>query len=475
MIVNQVSPININTKNYKRHNTKNVEINAVNMTSTPIYPSSNVLQAQYLFKLSNVKTKNNISFNGLVLKPNLFKDVAAVEDHPNWLKLIKRELPLYKKTYDTRTEFARDYDRILHSGAYNRMSGKTQVFSLPHSDITTTRIHHVNQVASVAEELADFFGLNVKLTRAIANGHDVGHTPFGHGGEMVLDKIVKKHGLSDAFWHEKNSIRFLDDIETKLNQQGSEKNLDLTYAVRDGIISHCGEIDENGLRPRTEYIDLRTIKKSNRPQPFTWEGCVVKISDKIAYLGKDIEDALSNKFLHPDKLNGLKKVIKAETGLDFEEINNTILINHFVTDLKANSNPQDGLKLSEKSFELMNIVKKFNYENIYRPKDKIQVPYYKLVVNTIFDNLNSLYDSKNTLASLGKVSETQPNLSRTFGDWLVKYSDIAPEERKAKKFDNKVIYSIDKPEDYKLAIVEYISGMTDKFAKKSFEEITFFG
>ena len=474
MIVNQISALNVNNK-FKKQNNNPFKIDNFKGASEPNYAPANVLQAQSLFRLSSVNNKNNVSFQGLVLKPNLFKDLAVTESHPNWLKLIKREVELYKQPSDTRSEFTRDYDRILHSEAYNRMSGKTQVWSLTNSDITSTRIHHVNQVASVAEELAEFFGLNVKLTRAMAIGHDVGHSPFGHTGEVALAEIVKEHGLGSAYYHEKNSLRFLDDVETRLDPQGQEQNLSLTYGVRDGIVSHCGEIDENGLKPRAEYIDLRTIQKSNRPQPFTQEGCVMKISDKIAYLGKDIEDAVNNKFLHPDKLKILKKTIKDEAGLDFEEINNTVLINHFVYNLKANSNPQEGLKLSERSFKLINTVKKFNYEHIYGPKDKIQNQYLRLVINSIFDKLNGLYDGKNTLTKLEEMRENQPTLAKTFREWLVKYSDIAPEERAAKKYDNKVLYSIENSQDYKLAAVEFISGMTDRFAKKSFEEITFFG
>lgn len=477
-----VSVSSINFQNIKKQQlkNKNVELAQTKSFSEPIYCQSDVWKVQSLFRLSDIKQKSNVSFNGLVLKPNLFREVAAVETHPNWLKLIAREVELYTKSNETRSEFSRDYDRILHSNAYNRMMGKTQVFSHPSSDITSTRILHVNQVASIAENISDFLGLNSKLTRAIAIGHDVGHTPFGHGGESALSAIIKKHGIQSSywqgsFWHEKNSLRFLDDIETKLNPQGHEQGLDLTYAVRDGVISHCGEVDENGLRPRNEHIDLRTIQKSNRPQPFTWEGCVVKLSDKIAYLGKDLEDAISNGFLHPKKKQELIELIGEESGLHFGEINNTVLINHFITDLLNHSNPHDGLKFSEQTFKLMNAVKKFNYANIYMPKGKIQGPNYDLAINTIFDHLDGLYDGKNTLSVINKEKEIKPRLMSGFRDWLVKYSDIAPEERAAKKLNNKTLYSIDNPEDYKLSIIEYISSMTDKFAQKSFEEITFFG
>lgn len=472
----------INAINYRKNN-QNLTFNGASVTlvssrpqSEMIYPNYNILKAQALFKPSKT---NVISFKG-GLTPGLFKKFAATELHPNWELLIKRETQLYSKPNELRSEFSRDFDRILHSEAYNRTIFKTQVFSQPHSDVTTTRIHHINQVASIAENISEFLGLNPKLARAQAIGHDVGHAPFGHGGEKALAGIMEKHNIKPGywqggFWHEKNSLRFIDDIETKLDPNGYEQNLDLTYGVRDGIISHCGEVDENGLRPRTEHLDLRTIPKSNRPQPFTWEGCVVKISDKIAYLGKDLEDSIKNGFLHPDKKKILISTIKETTGLDFEEINNTVLINHFIGDLCENSNPKDGLRFSEKTFKLMNAVKKFNYDYIYKPKDKIQAPYCDLVINTVYENLANLYDGKNTLSALQQVKGSQPKLAKSFSDWLVKYSDVAPAEKAEKRLANKTIYSIENPEDYKTAVVEFISGMTDKSARESFEEITFFG
>lgn len=472
MFIVPVSSVNLKSNNTQKPNAMRTKAIGISNYSEQIFPNANVLRAQMLFKTSN---NNKVSFNGLVLKPNLFKDVAVNELHPLWQKLIARETELYIKPNELRSEFSRDCDRILHSDSYNRMMGKTQVFSNPISDMTCTRMGHVNQVASIAETIAEFLGLNPKLTRAISLGHDLGHSPFGHSGEVCLNNIMKEHNLKSTFWHEKNSLRFVDDIETKLDPKGYEKNLDLTYAVRDGIVCHCGEIDENALKPRHEYIDLRTIKKSDKVFPFTWEGCVMRISDKIAYLGRDIEDAINNKFLHPDKKQELIKLIKENSGLDFEEINNTVLIGHFISDICANSNPQEGLKLSEPTFKLMNTIKKFNYENIYMPKDRRQDSRNNLVLTTIFNNLNGLYAGKNTLSKLEKVKEEKPKLIETFKDWLVKYSDIAPQERIDKKLANKVIYSIDNQEDYKLSIIEFISGMTDRFAIKSYEEITSFG
>lgn len=425
----------------------------------------------------------NVSFgiSKLELTPGLFKYVAAIESNPLWEKLISRETGLYVKPNELRSEFSRDYDRILHSDGYNRMMGKTQVFSNPNSDITSTRILHVNQVSSVAESIAEFLGLNVKLTRAIALGHDIGHTPFGHEGEVVINSIINKFGLQSpywngCFWHEKNSLRFLDEIETKLDIHGFEANLGLTYAVRDGIVSHCGEVHENAIFPRKEYLDLKMIQKEKgktRPQPFTWEGCVVKISDKVAYLGKDIEDSIRNGFLDPKKVEELNKIIEKETGLKFEEINNTVLIGHFVSDLCANSSPRVGLNFSEPTLKMINLIKDFNNKNIYEPKDFIQTPFCDLAINTIFNALNGCYKGKDTIAELVKGERNKYHLMSQFENWLIKYSDIDTEARESMKYGNKIIYSIDNEDDYKMAIIDFISSLTDKTAKKFYEEATF--
>lgn len=475
MLVVPISSINFKSSKAQRHG----DVATPEPIKTPQYakyvlPQDNVLKAQALFRLNTGNFQNNkISFKGLT--PNLFKNVAVTEAHPNWTKLIAREVELYVKPNELRSEFSRDYDRILHSNGYNRQMGKTQVFSAINPDITSTRILHVNQVASIAENISDFFGLNSKLARAISLGHDIGHAPFGHSGEVKLNTIMKENGLNSTFWHEKNSLRFIDDIETKLDPDGYEKNLDLTYAVRDGIVCHCGEIDENGLKPRSEYLDLRTIQKKDKVAPFTWEGCVMRVSDKIAYLGKDIEDAINNKFLHPDKKQELIKLIKENTGLEFKEVNNTVLIGHFISDLCEHSNPQDGLRFSEQTFKLMNTVKKFNYDNIYLAKDKMQDEYFDLVLKTIFSHINGMYDAKNTLAKLEEAKEMKPILVSGFRDWLVKYSNIAPEERAARKLGNHVIYDINKPNDYKLAAIEYISSLTDRNAVKLCDETVTFG
>lgn len=416
----------------------------------------------------------NISFKGLNFIPGLLKEVAANESNPNWLKLIKRETELYAKPNETRSEFFRDYTRIIHSGAYNRGFGVTQVFMKPRKSLTTTRGSHSNQVASVGENLAINTGLNPMVPRAGGTAHDFGHTPLGHDAERALDKISMKH-LGLPFWHEKHSLRVVDDIETKLDAQGYHRNLDLTYAVRDSIVCHSGEIDERGLKPRTDYIDLRSITPGNRVLPFSWEGCLPRISDKAGYLGEDIEAALHLKVINSKDIKELIKTIKKNTGEVFKEINNSVLINRFVADLSENTNLDDGIRFSEQGYEVYKTVKKFNKEKIYIPAANKQTPYIELVINTIFDDLDRLYDGAKTLKNVGKAKETRPVLMNEFRNWLVKYSDAAPNERETKKFANRVIYNLDNQRDYKLAVIEFIASLEDKTAIEAFEEIMFLG
>ena len=214
---------------------------------------------------------------------NLFINHKADINNPKWENMISRQSPLYKRNNDIRDEFERDYTRIIHSNSYRRLKHKTQVFFSPENDHICTRIEHVTHVESISYTIASYLGLNTELTKAIAVGHDLGHSPFGHEGEKILSKISNRD-LGISFWHEKNGLDFVDSIELLVGHDGYKNNLNLCYGVRDGIISHCGEIDENALRPRDEFIDLNEYVHPNQYAPYTWEACVVKISDKISYI-----------------------------------------------------------------------------------------------------------------------------------------------------------------------------------------------
>ena len=394
---------------------------------------------------------------------NLFEKVAMTKQNPKWENAIKREKKLYSRNNEFRTDFERDYTRVIHCNAYRRLKHKTQVFFSPTSDHICTRIEHVVHVESISYTIAKYLGLNTELTKAIAKAHDIGHSPFGHEGERILSEISKRD-IDETFWHEKNGLEIVDKIELLEDNFKNKQNLNLTYAVRDGIISHCGEIDQNNLKPREENIDLNEYKYPNQFNPYTWEGCVVKIADKISYIGRDIEDAISLGILD-EHLNELHKML----GLDINEpINNTVLINNFIYDLCENSSIEKGLCFSEKTFELINELKKFNYKHIYRAEIiKPSIEYFKIIINEIYNILKNLYDGNRTYINIQNLKKFYPNLMSSFEEWLQNYWNL---ERK-EIFKNDVIINMSNEKEYYKAIIYYISGMTDNFAIDIYNEI----
>ena len=269
-----------------------------------------------------------LPYNVIMDNKNAFKGVAATPDNPRWRDFTARQSELYSREDEIRSPFARDYTRILHCTAFRRLKHKTQVFYNVDNDHVCTRLEHVAHVESVANTIAKYLGLNDELTRAISFGHDLGHAPFGHYGERVLSDISKANNLG-IFWHERNGLRLVDKLELLEDSNKKLRNLNLTYAVRDGIISHCGEVDQNGIRPRGELIELEEFDSVGKYQPATWEGCVVKISDKIAYIGRDIEDALSLGFLTRGQLSELEEVSGA--------VNTTVIVHDLISDICKNS------------------------------------------------------------------------------------------------------------------------------------------
>lgn len=396
-----------------------------------------------------------------------FEREAAKETNPKWKNMIFREQKLYKRENEIRTEFERDYTRIIHSSAYRRLKHKTQVFYSPVNDHICTRIEHVNYVESISCTIAKYLGLNIELTRAIAAAHDLGHAPFGHKGEKILSDISKKE-IGIGFWHEKNGVNFADNIELLEDEEENKQNLNLTYAVRDGIISHCGEIDENSLKPRQEYIDLELYTKPNKYAPYTWEACIVKISDKISYIFRDIEDAIKLKILNEDNMLELKQILK-KYGRD--KINNTVIIHELINDLCTNSTIEKGLTFSKEKYELLNDIKRFNYKNIYL--NKIIEPserYFELVINEIYNTLKIAYEGKKTKEKLEKLKILYPKLIGEFINWINHYWDLTTLEKG--KLKNKIIYKVsENEEEYLRAIIDYISGMTDNYAINVYEEI----
>lgn len=396
-----------------------------------------------------------------------FENVSANSNHPNWEKMIFRKNKLYDRNNDIRDDFQRDYTRIIHCNAYKRLKHKTQVFFSPENDHICTRSEHVTSVESISYTIAKYLGLNTELTKAISVSHDIGHSPFGHEGEKVLSKISTRD-LGKPFWHEKNGLDFVEKIELLEDNQKHKQNLNLTYAVRDGIISHCGEINENCLKPRTEYIDLDTYISPNQYAPYTWEACVVKVSDKISYLCRDIEDAITLGILdkHITELFSLINITSPN-----EPINNTNIINNLIYDLCKNSSPEKGLCFSEKALTLMDKIKEYNYKNIYECKRILpSVRYFNIVLNEIYELLKSTYDGNKTLENLCNLKSIYPKLMTTFINFINDYYNFG--NRNNNK--NEVLFSLDNELDFYQSIIYFISGMTDSFANEVYHEIIHF-
>ncbi|MDO5577396.1 MAG: HD domain-containing protein, partial [Fibrobacter sp.] len=252
-----------------------------------------------------------------------------------------------------RLEFARDETRILHSPPFRRLKHKTQVFLSPHNDHICTRMEHVLHVSSIAEVIGRCLNLNIDLINAIAKGHDLGHPPFGHAGERELDKILKEDGFENGFKHEIHGLRVVD----KLTNHGA--GLNLTWEVRDGITTHCGESFERVVRPDRER-DITQIEsiEDRGCYPATLEGCLVRLVDRIAYLGRDFEDGIKAGLV---KNTDIPPDVARYLGTD-----NGKMIGSFVADTVASSLGKDEIGMSEKIFSCMEQLRDFNYQNIYK-------------------------------------------------------------------------------------------------------------
>ena len=252
-----------------------------------------------------------------------------------------------------RPNFARDIDRILYSPYYNRYTDKTQVFSLMKNDDITRRSLHVQLVSRIARTIGRALNLNLDLIEAIALGHDIGHTPFAHAGEVYLNELYNKH-TGRFFNHNIHSVRVLDQI--------FPMNLSLQTLV--GIAGHNGEIELKEYRPvpmeSFEKFDQEIEKcyqlpgYANKIQPSTLEGNVVRISDIIAYLGRDRQDATRVQMLEKN----------AFAGSDIGTINSEI-INNLVVNIIENSYGKPYIKLDERHFQALQTSKRENYAMIY--------------------------------------------------------------------------------------------------------------
>ena len=298
----------------------------------------------------------------------------------------RREEPRIQSGH--RQNFSLDTDRILHSMAYSRYIDKTQVFYLVKNDHITHRVLHVQLVSKIARTISRLLRLNEDLTEAIALGHDIGHTPFGHDGERFLSELCQTHGVG-RFLHNIQSVRFLENIEKK----GEGCNLSLQ--VLDGIFCHDGELHSRFLEPRKEKdfedlvreMDMKAKDPSVDVTPMTLEGCVVRMADTISYIGRDIEDAIRLGLIQRDDIpDGCRSVLGDSNG--------TIVYN-LVEDLVVNSLEQPNLNFSARVGDALQELKRFNRERIYKnTRVKKQTSKVRLMFSLLFRKLYEDLDKR---------------------------------------------------------------------------------
>lgn len=414
----------------------------------------------------------DISYNQSMKRK--FSEVAMKETNHKWDEAVSRMYPLYSRLDDIRSPFFRDYTRIIHSRGYRRLKHKTQVFYATDNDHICTRIEHVQHVEAVSNIISDFLGLHTELARAIALGHDIGHPPFGHAGEKILSQYLPSNCNHSPFWHEKNGLRFVDHFETLPGPNGLKEGLNLTYAVRDGIVCHCGETNDRFLMPRNEALALDKIQNPGGVYPFTWEGCVVRIADTISYVGRDIEDALSLGILNPNQMKILQAIYnRFSENNTHETLNNTVLIHNLILNLCQSSTPENGLHFSDPYYYLLQELRDFSKQHIYEhPRLKVYKNYAQLMITSIFEYLKEEQDRIVSDIQTWESTNSFPLLSSYFSKWLLTYSNISLPEKEKSFSPQFFVYTI--PQDFSLAIVEFISGMTDHFIMKIFEEMTRF-
>lgn len=295
-----------------------------------------------------------------------------------------------------RQTFSVDVDRILHSRAYTRYIDKTQVFYLIHHDHITHRVLHVQLVSKIARTIGRYLGLNEDLIEAIALGHDIGHTPFGHDGERFLSDLCRASGIGD-FHHNVQSVQFLDRVERK------GKGWNLCLQTLDGILCHDGEVHNQALEPERkktfEVIEKEmALKKENsltQLMPMTLEGCVVRMADTISYIGRDIEDAI--------RLNMIKRSDLPKESVDVLGDTNGTIVYHLVTDIINTSFQNTYIAFSQKVSEALKRLKDFNLERIYmNPKIKKKTDTIKTLFGILFEKYLDDIENENRSSMIFK-------------------------------------------------------------------------
>ena len=331
-----------------------------------------------------------------------------------------------------RPPFVRDIDKILNVAPYNRYAGKTQVFSFVRNDDISRRGLHVQLVARTARTIARMLGLNEDLTEAIALGHDLGHTPFGHAGERILNDLY--HADTGRFFnHNVHSVRVLDTLYAR----------NVTLQTLDGILCHNGESSQQEFL-RGETHDFETFDELAEAcsidqsviatlRPSTLEGCVVRISDMIAYVGKDRQDAVGVGSLADDG-------VFSDGALGTQ---NAEIINNLTVDIVEHSYMRDRIAMSEEAFRSLKTAKAENYERIYLADEQGDV--YKEQIEPMFAEL---YET--ILADLAAGDESAP----VYKHFIEKI------EGQRRLYDESAPYRDEEP--HRIA-VDYLAGMTDEY------------
>lgn len=321
------------------------------------------------------------------IKKNMLKNETMVN---NFAALDKNAIRIneHSSKKDIRGEFFRDIDRIIYSLSYTRYADKTQVFSLNNNDNISRRFIHVQLVSKIARTIGRSLNLNEDLIEAIALGHDIGHVPFGHAGEKILNILSQKY-LNEYFMHNIQSVRTFMYLE----KNGNGNNL--TIQTLDGIMCHNGEQLLQKYEPKNKTMTMfleeynacyhdKTI--ANNLISMTLEGCIVRISDVIGYIGKDIEDAVM-----------LGLINRNEIPQDIRDVlgdNNRDIVNNIILDIIDNSLNKPYIMMSDKIYEKLQQLLKFNYQNIYnRANSEEQLAKYYQMFETLL--LKYVNDIKN--------------------------------------------------------------------------------
>ena len=362
--------------------------------------------------------------------------MALLRNMMNESEMIERERP---REEDIRGSYYRDTTAIIHSSPFRRLKHKTQVFYAPSNDHICTRMEHVLHVASIASTICRPLGLDTELAWAIGMGHDLGHTPFGHTGEKIISSLSVERGLP-PFEHEINSLRAVDFLSNNGN------GLNLTYAVRDGIVSHNGESLNKRIIPTFKKKDMKSLASRSGLIPATYEGVVVRFSDTIAYLGRDFEDASRLGIVNSDDL---PEIVKNRLGTT-----NSKIITALVNDLIQGADEDNGIGFSDYVFEAVESFSEFNYQNIYRSKIMNgYTEYFSRLINLIIDYLEKLYSSFG-LEEEGYLEERNMLAAGFYSHMKEMYPVYMEKEGSDKRM-----------------IMDYVAGMTDNFCLDCANEI----